>query len=132
MAERKCVLVVDDDPEIRRVIDRMLSAHYAVLVAKDGFEGFDIAESQHVDLIILDLGMPRIDGFTLAAMIREHSVTQGIPILVLTGLNTREDERRALESGADMFLAKPFDPEELWMRTQSLIGRADAAHPGMR
>lgn len=126
MENKKCVLIVDDDPSILRVVSRILEEHYEVLTAKDGVEGFTIADSKPVDLIILDLSMPRIDGFSLASMLRDHDLTRDIPILILTGLDDRSDELHAFDSGADMYLTKPFDAEELWVRTESLIGRAAA------
>lgn len=130
MGDKKCVLVVDDDSAVRQLVTRVLENQYEVLAAKDAFEGFAIANSRRIDLLILDLGLPRIDGNALAAMFREHPSTRGIPILVLTGRCGKEDEELAYESGADLFLTKPFDFEELQTQVKTLIERAAVSNPG--
>jgi two-component system chemotaxis response regulator CheY len=105
------VLVVDDDPETRELCDYLLErAGYDRAVAASGEEAVSILESTAPNLIVLDLSMPGMDGWSVAAMIRKHEHTARIPILVMTGLN-QSIENAARRAGATGFLLKPLDPK---------------------
>jgi two-component system KDP operon response regulator KdpE len=116
------LLLVDDDP----VFDEVLSAQlrllgYEVLVAESGCEGLRLAYQSHPDLVILDLGMPDMDGFETCRRLRQMS---DVPVLVLTASPEKEDLLRAFELGADDFLRKPCDLQELQARLQANLKRA--------
>ncbi len=108
------ILVIDDEPQILRALRTILSAHkYQVTVAQTGEEGLALAAAEQPDLIILDLGLPDLDGITVCARLREW--TQ-IPIIILSVRNQERDKVKALDQGADDYLVKPFGIEELLAR----------------
>ena len=108
------ILVIDDEPQILRALRTILSAHkYLVTVAQTGEEGLALAAAEQPDLIILDLGLPDLDGITVCARLREW--TQ-IPIIILSVRNQERDKVKALDQGADDYLVKPFGIEELLAR----------------
>ena len=108
------ILVIDDEPQILRALRTILSAHkYLVTVAQTGEEGLALAAAEQPDLIILDLGLPDMDGITVCARLREW--TQ-IPIIILSVRNQERDKVKALDQGADDYLVKPFGIEELLAR----------------
>lgn len=108
------ILVIDDEPQILRALRTILSAHqYRVSVAQTGEQGLALAAAEQPELIILDLGLPDLDGITVCARLREW--TQ-IPIIILSVRNEERDKVRALDKGADDYLVKPFGIEELLAR----------------
>jgi DNA-binding response OmpR family regulator len=108
------VLVVDDEAPIRLLCEVNLSlAGMEVLQAQDGAEGLELARAAKPDLVLLDLMMPRVDGWTVAQGLVEHEDTRGIPFLFLTARATAADRRRAEELGALGYILKPFDPVKL-------------------
>jgi two-component system KDP operon response regulator KdpE len=118
------VLVVDDETPIRRYLRVVLGAQgYAVFEASGGREALEAAAAQRPDLIILDLGLPDLDGVEVARRLREWSQT---PILVLSVRESEEDKIAALDAGADDYLVKPFGTGELLARLRVLLRR----HPG--
>jgi len=122
----KRLLVVDDEPDLREAImfDLQLSG-YEVLSAKDGMEGLKMAREKDPDLLILDLLLPRMDGYRVCRMLKVDKTTESIPIIMLTAKATREDERLGMESGADMYMTKPFDPEILLENVESLLKKGE-------
>jgi putative two-component system response regulator len=114
-------LVVDDDEGSRRGLTRVLrSLGYEVELARDGFEA--LAKLQlDIDLVVLDASMPGMDGFAVAQHIRQDSTHQDLPIIMVTGLNCREDRLRAVEVGVNDFVSKPFDVTELKLRSTWLL-----------
>lgn len=123
--ERRLVLVVDDDAQVRGVLERMLTrARFEVVSAQDGIEGLAMAGAYRPDLIILDVSMPRLGGYGLCAALRGDLRTSRIPILMLTALGTREDVARGLDAGADAYVTKPFEVRELLARAGGLLERA--------
>src|SRR5215470_1813765 len=103
------VLVVDDDPEVRDLVDMLLErAGYDRAVAASGEEAVSLLEQHTPALIVLDLNMPGMDGWSVAALVRKHERTARIPILVLTGL-TQNVENAARRAGATAFCLKPID-----------------------
>lgn len=121
MSERKQVLVVDDDLDIRELLAQYLSKNgFAVIAAEDGVE-MDKRLAQHQpDLIILDIMLPGDDGFTLCQRIRQ---TSSVPIIMLTANSDEMDRVLGLEIGADDYMAKPFSPRELLARIKALLRR---------
>jgi CheY-like chemotaxis protein len=103
------VMIVDDDPDIREVVEQLLvRAGYECALAASGEEAVSILETRTPALIVLDLNMPGMDGWSVAALVRKHENTARIPILVLTGL-TQNVENAARRAGATAFAMKPID-----------------------
>ena len=115
------VLVVEDDDAIAQVLQRSLRMEgYEVRVAEDGVDALDEAHGFLPDLVILDLGLPRLDGIEVAKKLRE---TDDVPILVLTARDAVEARVEGLDSGADDYLVKPFERQELLARLRALLRR---------
>ena len=115
------VLVVEDDDEIAQVLQRSLRLDgYDVRIAGDGQAALDQAAAYHPDLVILDLGLPRIDGIEVARRLR---AADDVPILMLTARDAVESRVEGLDSGADDYLVKPFEREELLARLRALLRR---------
>ena len=124
-ASRK-ILIVDDDPQIHKVLIKVLSAQkYETAVASDGFEaGVKVTEFKP-GLIILDLFMPGMDGFEVCKRIKENPLSSQIKILVITGYDNKENKDRILESGADGYMVKPFTPEGLARKVREVLDRGN-------
>jgi DNA-binding response OmpR family regulator len=108
------ILLVDDEEDVLRPIAFRLEAQgFSVLLEPDGELGFETAVAKLPDLILLDIMMPGIDGLTLCTMLKEREDTGAIPIIILTAKTTVGDVQKAFESGADDYVAKPFEWDEL-------------------
>jgi DNA-binding response OmpR family regulator len=115
------VLVVEDDEAIAQVLQRSLRMEgYDVRIADDGIIALDVAHAFLPDLVILDLGLPRMDGIDVAKTMRE---TDDVPILVLTARDAVESRVEGLDAGADDYLVKPFERQELLARLRALLRR---------
>lgn len=115
------VLIVEDDEAIAEVVQRMLRIDgYKTEIANDGESGLELAASFEPDLVILDLGLPRIDGTEVARRLRAAS---DVPILVLTARDATESKVEGLDAGADDYLVKPFERDELLARLRSMLRR---------
>jgi len=116
------ILVVDDEPSIVDVLTRFLSREgYGVVTAANGREALERVQQEQPDLILLDVTMPELDGFTVCQRLKEDERTALIPITMLTGLDDREHRTRGIESGADDFLTKPFEQSILRARIRSQL-----------
>lgn len=118
------ILIADDDPQILRALKVTLGARgYEIVTAGDGREALDLAATQHPDLVMLDLGMPRLDGVEVIAGLRGWST---VPILVVSGRTDAADKVEALDAGADDYVTKPFAIEELLARIRAQTRRLPA------
>jgi len=118
----KKLLVVDDEPEIRELLEFDLShSGYEVDVACDGSEGLQKALTGNYDLILLDVMMPKINGFDVCKNIKEHNPSQ--TVLMLTAKGTINDKTQGFDSGADDYIVKPFDIQEVLLRVRALLRR---------
>ena len=119
------ILIVDDDPNVQRLLQYTLKQEgYDVLVAVDGAEGFRLWGAESPDLILLDVMLPKLDGYQVAAKIRaEEGSATHVPIIMLTAEREVEQKVRGLRAGADDYLIKPFHPAELLARIKSLLAR---------
>jgi pilus assembly protein CpaE len=119
------ILVVDDDPIVQRLLQYTLKQEgYDVVSASDGAEGFRLWGSEGPDLILLDVALPKLDGYQVAKKIRtEEGSTGHVPIIMLTAEREVEQKVRGLRAGADDYLIKPFHPAELMARIKSLLAR---------
>ncbi len=117
------ILVVEDDEILANMLkEGLIEEGYAVDVAYSGDDGFYMAESMPYDVIILDLMLPEMDGFTILEKLREKNIE--IPVLVLTAKDSIDDKVKGLDKGADDYITKPFEFSELLARIRALIRRA--------
>jgi DNA-binding response OmpR family regulator len=122
--ERPVVLAADDDEDILELIAfRLEHSGYTVLQARDGEEALDLARTSRPDLAVLDVMMPKIDGFEVTRRLREDDSTTRMPIILLTARTQEADVQRGFDAGADDYIRKPFSPQELRARVQAILGR---------
>lgn len=120
--QRPIVLVVDDQAQNRELLEaRLEGLGYDVRQARDGLEALDAIEAEEPDLVLLDVDMPRLDGISVCERLKAHRTRRLIPVVILTAYKDRETRVRGLAAGADDFLTKPFDPQELLVRTTVLL-----------
>lgn len=125
MESKKRVLVIDDEQDICYAIQRTLGrSGYEVLTAGDGLEGLAMVRAHDPDLIILDVRMPKKDGYNVLAELMGDPFTNHIPIMMLSGLSEIEEVIIGLRRGADDYVTKPFHPDELRARVGNLIARS--------
>lgn len=117
------ILVVEDDLSTQKMICAVLKpANYNTFTARDGFDALSMMEKQYFDLIILDLMMPRMDGYELCKALRD--VGENIPILMMTAQQEIKDKHRGFLVGTDDYMTKPFDEQEMLFRIKALLRRA--------
>jgi len=118
----KRILIVDDEPRYLRLLEANLRTEgYEVATAQDGVQALDVFSSQPIDLMLLDIMMPRMDGFSVCQRIREYS---DVPIIILTAKGEEQDRVRGLDLGADDYLVKPFSATELLARVRAVLRRS--------
>ena len=116
------ILVVEDDRDIQEIVSEILKSEgYQVLTANNGLEGYNIYKSQKIDLIILDVMMPQMDGFQMAKLVRQRD--EKTPIIMLTALEEEYDEIKGFETGIDDYITKPFSFNILLKRVKAIIKR---------
>ena len=119
------VLIADDDPLVLAMLgDSLEPLELTVLEARDGEEAVQVAKAEHPDLILLDVMMPRMDGYQAAALLKQDPETAEIPLIFVSALGASRDKVRGLSLGAEDYLSKPIDPEELRARVQMVLRRA--------
>jgi DNA-binding response OmpR family regulator len=120
------VLVVDDDPVIQKLLQVNFEMEgYNVVTASDGAEGLERARSEHPDIVILDVMMPKMNGLEVASILKSDSATAGIPIILLSAKAQEADVQAGRQTGADDYVTKPFDPLELLERVARLVGEPE-------
>ncbi|MDH5508531.1 MAG: response regulator [Anaerolineae bacterium] len=118
------LLIVEDDLDIAEMLNAYFRVQgYQVITVNWGEDGVRICESEHPDLVILDIRLPDIDGYEVAARLRANRKTQNIPIIFLTDKSSRADRIKGLELGSDDYIPKPFDIQELRLRVRNTINR---------
>jgi DNA-binding response OmpR family regulator len=112
--EKPKILIVDDNRDLRRAMEIRLGAnHYDTVQASDGYSAISVAQKEHPNLIILDLGLPGGDGFVVLKQLQDSDALSSIPVIVLTGRDPQSNEQEALRAGATAFFQKPPDNNEL-------------------
>ncbi|MGH7702068.1 MAG: ATPase, T2SS/T4P/T4SS family [Gemmatimonadales bacterium] len=123
-ARGTCVLLVDDEDQLRRVMKDLLEREgYVVAEARDGAEALDEVDRRAPDIIVLDLNLPGMDGYSVLSQLRSRPLTQKIPVIVLTAKGDEDNEVRVFELGADDFLTKPFRARALSARLEAVLAR---------
>jgi DNA-binding response OmpR family regulator len=116
------ILIVDDDPDLRRGLNLRLRAnHYDTAYATDGFSAIAMAQKEHPDLIILDLGLPAGDGFVVLERLQQSANLATIPVIVLTARDPQSSREKSLKAGASAFFQKPVDNGELMSAIRSTL-----------
>jgi two-component system alkaline phosphatase synthesis response regulator PhoP len=124
----KKILVVEDELKIARLVrDYLHQAGFAVIEAGDGASALSLARSEKPDMVVLDLGLPEMDGLDVTRRLRQ---TSSVPIIMLTARSEESDRIVGLELGADDYIVKPFSPKELVARIRAVLRRADATLGG--
>jgi DNA-binding response OmpR family regulator len=118
------ILIADDDPDILALVSfRLERAGYEVVQARNGEEAVQVALARRPDLAVIDVTMPRIDGYEATRQLRQQEETSRMPIILLTARVQEEDIARGFDAGADDYVRKPFSPQELGSRVQAALGR---------
>lgn len=108
--DSKCILVVDDDEVMRSALKRILEAeNYKVILAEDGLELSKILENTRLDLIMLDVNLPWVDGYELCRIIKDHHSLNGVPVVMISARKAPEDVEKGFQAGANDYVTKPFD-----------------------
>src|SRR6266700_8105059 len=119
----KRILVIEDTEDNRQIIrDLLSSVGYELIEAMDGAEGVAMAQSQHPDLILMDIQLPVIDGYEATRRIKADAATQHIPIVAVTSYALVGDEAKTREAGCDGYVAKPFSPRHLLEKVREFLG----------
>ena len=127
MAKGK-ILVVDDEIYIVHILDFSLGMEgYEVLTALDGEQAVDKARSEHPDLIVLDIMMPKLDGYETCKILKAGEDTKNIPVILLSAKGRNVDQKIGFEVGADDYITKPFSPRKLVERINTLLGQANSS-----
>lgn len=120
--DKSLILVVDDSEQNREILKAYLeNENYKVEFAFDGIEGLEKVKNTSPDLILLDILMPRMDGFRVCSTLKNNRETRLIPVIMVTALNEKKDRIRGIEAGSDDFVSAPFDKDELLARVRSLL-----------
>ena len=117
------ILIIDDDPDILDVLDLTLSENYTVISAKNGKDGLDLVKAKSPDLVITDYNMPVMGGPEFCRNLRKDILLRHLPVIMLTGRGETKDMVAGIESGADDYLIKPFEPETLLARIRMILKR---------
>lgn len=126
---RKKILIVEDGEFNRDLLVQLLGEDYALVAAADGGEAIDTARRERPDLILMDFGLPVLDGWEATRRIRADAALRHIPIIAVTSHAMVGDERKARSVGCDEFLSKPIDEDELLGKVRALIGPQDPESP---
>lgn len=130
MAGKARVLIVDDEPSIIKMVSKRLEVEgFEVLIAMDGQEGLTKAQTESPDLIILDLMLPKLNGYEVCTMLKQDTLFQKIPVMLFTAKAQAKDEQLGMECGANAYMRKPFQAKELTDKIRSLLA-GEGTSPG--
>jgi two-component system, cell cycle response regulator DivK len=123
----KNILYIEDNPDNMLLVKRVLTSRgYSLFEAEDGTTGISVAEKEDVDLILLDINLPDIDGYEVARRIRTSKKVKlaYVPIIAITANALKGDAEKALEAGCDVYMSKPINIRELWARVEGFVSSA--------
>lgn len=117
------ILIVDDDTNTRKLMDKVISsAGYVTFTAKNGMEALDIFDKEHIDLVVLDIMMPEMDGYEFTKVLRDSN--NNVPILMISAKQLPQDKKKGFLVGTDDYMIKPVDHEEMLLRIKALLRRS--------
>jgi len=119
----KKILVIDDEKDFRDLVEKVCSKEFEVVSVGDADEGLKILKKKLPDLLLLDINLPRVGGYTLCQQIRADENLKKLPVIMLTVRRRKEDQLKGLELGADDYVTKPFEPKELVVRIKRVLER---------
>ena len=122
------VLIVEDNTELLRLMKRLLQPRYHVLTANNGREALQLIQTNKIDIVVSDVMMPEMDGYELTTHIKHNEIYSYLPIILLTAKTTEEDQQKALLTGADGFITKPFKIRDLQLHIDNLIANRQRIH----
>jgi len=129
MIPKRKILIVDDEKELVKLVTFNLTiAGYEALSANNGIEALEICESEKPALIILDIMLPRIDGWEVCRRLKQNPKTSNIPIIMLSALSEVDDKLKGFDLGTDDYVTKPFSPRELVVRVKRVLARAETVY----
>ena len=129
MSEKHRILLVDDEPSIVKMVGKRLEVEgFDVVIAMDGQEGLAKAQAEHPDLIILDLMLPKLNGYEVCTMLKQDTRYHKVPIVLFTAKAQDKDEKLGMECGANAYVRKPFRAQELLEKIRALL--AESPQPG--
>ncbi len=120
----KKILLADDDPRIKALVAATLGSDFTVIQSGDGQETLEVVRRESPDLILLDVMMPKIDGFEVCRRLKSDQGTSHIPVIMLTGRDSAEDMQRGKEAGANVYFIKPFSPRALLDKVNEILEEA--------
>jgi DNA-binding response OmpR family regulator len=121
---KKKILIVDDELSIRMLLENYIGKTYEIVTKTDGLEGIKYLEDGNLpDLIVADIQMPNLDGYEMLKQVRASGYFGNVPMIMLSGIESSQERVKCLRMGADDYLVKPFNPEELLLRINNLISR---------
>ena len=118
------ILYIEDNPDNMRLVQRALESRgYRLFQAKNGLDGIQVAETEEIDLILLDINLPDIDGYEVARRLRSSHkrALRSTPIIAVTANALKGDAERALNAGCDVYMSKPINIRELWARVEAFV-----------
>lgn len=121
---KKKILIIDDELSIRILLENFLKKNYDVVAKNDGMEGLKWMEEGNIpDLVVADIQMPNLDGYEFIKNVRASGYYKDIPLIMLSGIESSNEKVKCLKLGANDYIVKPFNPEELEIRIQLLLSR---------
>ena len=118
---KKKVLIVDDEPNVRRLLHSILNKNFAVFVAEDGQQAVDMTNAQQPDVILMDMMMPKMDGLTACLMIKKNPDTKKIPVIMVTAIGFELNIKLSQQMGASGYVTKPFSPQDLLAKIAEVL-----------
>ncbi|HTP03229.1 MAG TPA: response regulator [Anaerolineales bacterium] len=124
MPSKATILYIEDNSDNRKLVRRVLEVEgYSVVEASDGLQAMECLETQHMDLVLMDINMPEVDGYTLTARIKAMPQFSGLPIVAVTANVMRGDRERSLRAGCDGYIQKPIDIDMLSQQIERFLTR---------
>jgi CheY-like chemotaxis protein len=118
---KKKVLIVDDEPNVRRLLHSILNKNFVVFEAEDGQQAIDMTNAQQPDVILMDMMMPKMDGLTACLMIKKNPDTKKIPVIMVTAIGFELNIKLSQQMGASGYVTKPFSPQDLLAKIAEVL-----------
>ena len=118
---KKKVLIVDDEPNVRRLLHSILNKNFVVFEAEDGQQAVDMTNAQQPDVILMDMMMPKMDGLTACLMIKKNLDTKKIPVIMVTAIGFELNIKLSQQMGASGYVTKPFSPQDLLAKIAEVL-----------